>query len=374
MSTPKRIDMHCHVGLLGDEYPQWGRISPHLQSTIAYKIFLLYARVPEDQVCDRVLREAVEKTIDGCDLDHVVCLALDPVYDRKTGARREDRSNLWVDNAYVLELQRNRSKVLFGASVHPYDPKFEDRVRDCVAKGAVLLKWLPSAQQIDLADPRVKTAVEFLATAKDGGRPLPLLLHVGPEYAIPTTDPRTTSYDFLTWSSWDAVANLLRGKKKWAVPKESAIKANLDAAVRAGAVIIFAHAGLPYFAPRWLKFSEHSDFATVARCVRDSHEGKLGSGRCYADVSAVVTPFRKTYFKDLKELPAERLLFGGDYPVPVFELSADVGEMWDDFKAVMKGDLDRVVIPEDNLLDVNHRELRVAFPAHPMFTNFANLI
>jgi hypothetical protein len=38
-------------------------------------------------------------------------------------------------------------------------------------------------------------------------------MHVGMEYAIPTSDDRTKSYDFLSWSWWEAVWNLLRGKK-----------------------------------------------------------------------------------------------------------------------------------------------------------------
>jgi hypothetical protein len=32
-----------------------------------------------------------------------------------------------------------------------------------------------------------------------------------------------------------------------------------------------------------------------------------------------------------------------------------------------------VVVPQQNLLDVNLRELRRAFPGHPMFTNFGEL-
>jgi hypothetical protein len=58
----------------------------------------------------------------------------------------------------------------------------------------------------------------------------------------------------------------------------------------------------------------------------------------------------------------------------VFELSADAGEMMADFRAVLNGQLDRIAIPQDNLIDVNHRELEHYFPGHPMFTNFDALL
>jgi hypothetical protein len=58
----------------------------------------------------------------------------------------------------------------------------------------------------------------------------------------------------------------------------------------------------------------------------------------------------------------------------VFELSADLDEVIEDFKAVMDGQWERVVVPEDNLIDVNYHELQHFFPDHPMFTNFHTLL
>ena len=46
-------------------------------------------------------------------------------------------------------------------------------------------------------------------------------------------------------------------------------------------------------------------------------------------------------------------------------------EMMADFEAMLKGNFGRIIIPQDNLLDVNLRELRNAFPGHPLFYNFA---
>ncbi len=43
------IDAHMHVGLLGDKWPAWGKFSPWYQKQIVYKIFLLYAKIKEEE-------------------------------------------------------------------------------------------------------------------------------------------------------------------------------------------------------------------------------------------------------------------------------------------------------------------------------------
>ena len=368
------IDAHCHVGLLGDKYSQWGCMPEWFQQELVYRVFLLYVGLDPDNVSDDKLREATESVLSETELDHVVCLALDPVYDQK-GHPDPHSSPMWVSNDYILDLRRTvGDKVLLGASVHPYDPDFRDRVRHYVAEGAVLLKWLPSAQQFDPADERVREALIFLATVKDGS-PLPLLLHVGPEYALESSDSRTSSYDYLSWTFWDEIGNRLRGSGKWHRPRLEQVHDNLRAGLRKGAVIIFAHCGLPYYAPNLLsKIAEHSDLDQIRQYLYDFPADGSAGGRCYADVSALATPFRKSYFDDIRNLPPESLVFGSDFPTPVFELSADLGEMMEDFRAMLGGDLKRIIIPEDNLLDVNYRELENYFGDHPMFTNFSSLM
>ncbi len=367
------IDMHCHVGLLGDEFPQWGQFSDSYRKELVYKIFLLYAGIKESEVSDKTIRARTEEILGAAKLDHIVCLALDPVY-HPDGQRMLNLSNFWVDNDYILDLQRTiGDKIMLGASVHPYDVEFEARVKKYVDKGAVLLKWLPSSQQINLGDDIIRRRLRFLATCRDG-EALPLLLHTGPEYAIPSTDERTFTYDFLSWSFWDGFRNFFRSKK-WHVPDLTKVHRNLRTGLQAGATIIFAHCGLPYFAPNiFKKLLEHSDFKTVRQFLNDYPANGSRKGRCFADVSACATPFRESYFQDIRDLPAESLLFGSDFPTPVFELSADLKEVWQDFKAVLGGDFKRIIIPEDNLLDVNLHELRHAFPGHPMFTNFGKLV
>lgn len=366
-NLPMRIDMHVHVGVLGDlpGYERYGHISLWMRKQLTYRIMLLYAGVPMGQASDRSLEDAVIKTVTESGMDRVVCLALDPVYE-PDGTRREEFANMWVANEFIIErlIPRGNGKILLGASVHPYDKRFDQRLQTCITSGAVLLKWLPSAQWINLASPIVRTRLESLAAAK-----LPLLLHVGAEYAIMTTDPATSSYDFLSWDWLDRLRNQLRRKsERWSTPDIPKVLDNLKHGVEKGATIILAHCGLPYFAPRFLGFLEHSDLKPVRQFLR--MPAGANGGSFYADVSALITPFRKSFFGDVRKLPASQLLTGSDFPVPVFELSADIKENLADFRAMIDdGDLDRILVPQDNLLDVNWRELKHAFGEHPMFRN-----
>ncbi len=365
------VDCHMHVGVIGDRWPEFGRLSDWYRQQLTYKIFLLYARVPADQASDTTLHEATVRAISTTAVNRVVCLALDHVYDR-SGQPQKGASHVWVANEYVRFLQKEvGEKILFGASVHPFDPNFEKRVAKCVDDGAVLLKWLPSAQQFRMGDDRVGKALAFLAKAR-GGKPLPLLLHCGAEYAIPTSNEKTWTYDFISWNWLDRIKNLFG---KWDTPDIRGTERNLKSALDAGAVIILAHCGLPYFSVRLFgDLLEHSDLDAVKEWLKISAKGS-SAGKCYADVSALCTPFRKSYFSEIATLPVDYLLYGSDFPTPAFELYANAAEVETDFNAIMKGQVERVIIPEDNLLDVNYRQLQQAFPGHPLFTNFArNLV
>jgi hypothetical protein len=368
------IDAHVHVGLRGDTYGL-GAFSEYFMAQPAFKVFLAYARLLGRPITDAVLHDATLAALDGCHLDGVVCLALDPVHD-PDGTRREDRSHMWVDNAYVCRLRDELpQRVLPGASVHPYRRDFADEVRRWVDQGAVLLKWLPSAQAIDLAEPAVGTRMRELAHLGPGGGPLPLLLHVGGEYAIPPADPTLPSLNFHSWSVWDALGKLLRGRGAWVRPRVREIEANLRAAAAEGAIIIFAHLGLPYFVSGWLAgVLEHSDFEVVRAYLTRAAERAGNRRRYFSDVSSCCTPFRKPYFGQIAALPADALLFGSDFPTPVFQLSADLKQNLADLRAAIEGEPERLIVPEGNLLDVNRAELARAFPGHAMFTNFGALL
>ena len=371
---PEVVDMHFHVAVRGDSDPKNGGLTEKLRNLWpVYDIILMYLGIGRgDDTDEQFEKRGIEEIVRSKRVGRVVCLAQDPVYDRD-GKRREGKSPFWVSNAYVRDLCRRpelQGLALYGASVHPFRTEFEADVEECVADGAVLMKWLPSAQQFSLEDPKVRKALKFLATAKQG-KPLPLLLHVGYEGANPTSKAYTKSYDYLSWGFWDKFRNFWRfGDKKWHDPVIPEVRRTLDEGLEAGAVIIMAHAGLPYFAAH-AAFLEHSDFPVVREYLERTARGETGKGRCYADVSACATPFRQAYFDDIAKLPPDLVLFGSDFPTPVFELSAGLDEAWRDFKDVLKGRLERIVVPNERMIDANYTQLAHYFPDHPMFTNFA---
>lgn len=312
-------DIHFHAAVLGDDpaFGRYGRIAPWMRRGAAWHSMLRNAGIRS--VSDIDFQEAIERALDRHPSDRVVVLALDPVRS-PGGQRRKDLSSMWLDGSYVTDVLRPTfpRKVLYGASVHPYDPMFSYRVsRERLEQGAVLCKWLPSAQRIDLSHPLVGSALEALARAE-----LPLLLHVGPEYAIPSSDPRTASYDYLSWGRMDRIRNLLRRpSRRLFAPDVEGIRRNLERGLMAGGKIVFAHCGLPYFAPRALSFLEHSELDEVSRYLRDFRPDGIFPRSAFADVSACSTPIRQTYFPDLQKLPRGSLLFGSDWPTPSLTIS-----------------------------------------------------
>lgn len=129
------------------------------------------------------------KWIEDCQVDRVVLLALDSVY-LPDGNLDKRNTRIFVSNESVAKLTLRSSKIMFGASVHPYR---KDAIREIarVAKmGACLMKWIPSAQNIE---PDSKACFEFYEALAE--YKLPLLTHVGVEHALPTfkhshNDPR----------------------------------------------------------------------------------------------------------------------------------------------------------------------------------------
>lgn len=90
-----------------------------------------------------------------------------------------------VPHDWVFEVCRRHPELLPGPSVHPARPDALEVLDDCIARGAVLLKWLPSTQGMDPADPRHRP---FYRRMADAG--LPLLVHSGgSENTFPEVDP-----------------------------------------------------------------------------------------------------------------------------------------------------------------------------------------
>ena len=106
--------------------------------------------------------------------------AFDDAHD-DAGQARPDWSTFHVPDAYAAKVAATvPERFAWVASVHPYREDALERLDQAIAGGALAIKWLPSAMNIDLRDARLKRYYERLASAK-----MPLIVHCGEEHAVP---------------------------------------------------------------------------------------------------------------------------------------------------------------------------------------------
>lgn len=203
-----------------------------------------------------------------------VLLGMDGVYD-SAGKLDEQSTEFLICNDYVLNLAREYPGDFWaGVSVNPGRRDAIDELQRCAAGGAKLVKWLPNAQRFDPGDRRYIPFYRELARLK-----IPLLSHVGFEFSLIGTDQ----------SAGDP--NKLR------------------IALDEGVTVIAAHG-----CSHGLIFREkfYSTFLDLAH----------GYDNFFSDISALSLPNRLGMLFRLRRHPElhHRLLFGTDYPLPVFRL------------------------------------------------------
>lgn len=92
-----------------------------------------------------------------------------------------DWTTFHVPDAYAQQVAAALpQRFAWVASIHPYRPDALARLDAAIRGGAVAVKWLPSAMNIDPRDPRCRPFCERLAQAG-----LPLIVHCGEEKAAP---------------------------------------------------------------------------------------------------------------------------------------------------------------------------------------------
>ena len=262
------IDVHVHTCALN---PAHGATSQRLLNSLAFRFMRWRLGIKRlDYSVDEHLEHALRQTILGTrKLDAAVILAFDAVH---TSDGRLDAGNthFYVKNDYAAELcQRNPRTMLFGCSVHPYRKDALAELQRCIARGAVLMKWLPLTQCFNPADPRCFPLYEALAH-----HGVPLLSHTGGENALPTLDPTVDDPMLL-------------------LP-----------ALERGVTVIAAHCGTR--ASPWGK--DH--LPAFLRLARE-HE------RFYGDTSALNLPTRSYAYGPILSDPRVRakLVHGSDWPI-----------------------------------------------------------
>ncbi len=201
-----------------------------------------------------------------------VLLAMDGVYGQNGNADLTNTDFL-VSNDYVLQVTKSfPNDFLAGVSVNPMRGDAVEEVQRCAEAGASLVKVLPNAQQFDPGDRRF---IPFYRAVAQTG--LPLLSHVGYEFS-------------------------LIGKDQSAGDPEK-LRVPLDE----GVTVIAAH-GCSYGLIFREKF--YPTFLDLARRYKNF----------FSDISALTLPNRVGMLIRLRNQADlhDRLLFGTDFPLPVF--------------------------------------------------------
>jgi uncharacterized protein len=97
------------------------------------------------------------------------------------GAAQPDSTTFHVPDRHARAVVTSHAERFgFVASIHPYAADALQRLNDAIANGALAIKWLPSAMNIDPRDKRCRPFYDRLAASR-----VPLIIHFGEEQAVP---------------------------------------------------------------------------------------------------------------------------------------------------------------------------------------------
>ena len=245
----------------------------------------------DNQYVDRLVR--LIRTVEGHGKSYL--LAFDRHY-RPDGTIDAERSNFYTPNEYVVRLSEAHPDLFLPAiSVHPYRPDWRQELEKWALRGARLIKWLPNAQGMDPADPKLDGYYAMMKRYD-----MTLLSHAGEEQAVEAGD-------------FQELGNPLR------------LRRPLDQGVR----VIVAHAA---------SLGDNDDLdnpgsraASFDLFMRMMDNPKY-EGLLFGEISAmlqfnrfpdpILTLMRR---KDLHH----RLVNGSDYPVPAVNFLINTGDMVD---------------------------------------------
>jgi predicted TIM-barrel fold metal-dependent hydrolase len=309
-----KIDMHCHVlgngkNILNVDNDIYYDIADHPMGSFDARK-LLVKNIVTNVILDNISKEGGKITdkeikaddyfkmmksllVNSTEIDAVVLLAMDGIFN--TDPSHElmiKETELFVSNKYLYkkicelnnEFQNSnddrikKKRFLFGASVSPNRSDWESELEYvCTQTDAVLLKWIPSAMHINVDNQEHRPFYEMLRRYN-----LPLLCHVGPEYA------------FIEGVSQESLDNY-----KF-----------LETPLSYGVKVIAAHCDLPYFP------TDKNDLDGFIDFIKKWNNGT--EIKLWADTSALTASTRIMFLeKIINNILPEWLLNGSDFPVPI---------------------------------------------------------
>lgn len=263
--------MHCHTAGIGAG-GSGCFVSPAMRDSVKFSIYLRSFGVTREELerkGDAIIVDRLSERLAGSGrVGRGVVLALDGVIDA-SGELDRAATEIYVPDEFVAAEVARHGNLLFGASVNPYRRDALARLEWAKAHGAVLVKWLPSIQHIDPADPRLVPFYRKLVELR-----LPLLSHTGSEHSFTRAD--------------DALCDPER----------------LRLALEQGVTVIAAHAATTG------RYEGEPTLDRLARLARQYPN-------LYADVSSLTQLNKHTHLRRVLARPElrGRLIYGSDYPL-----------------------------------------------------------
>jgi len=284
----------CHAHLIGTGDSASGiYVNPRTESLLnpgeyARRLFFLNAGCVHEEKkgsVDRAYVERMHNLADGMKPGFKLLLfAFERAFD-DGGQPDLAHSMFYVPDAYTRDTAKKHAKYFeWAASVHPYRADALDALDGARKDGAVAVKWLPSAMNIDPASKRCDAFYDFLSKNN-----IPLIVHAGEERAV-------------TGSEMHDYGNPLR------------LRRALDAGVR----VVVAHCA-SIGEDRDLDKGEAGPYVESFLLFERLMKVKSLEGRLFGDISAVTQRNRAgpnlVRIVETGEWHA-RLLNGSDYPLP----------------------------------------------------------
>lgn len=172
------IDFHVHTAGLG--YGDSGCfVNDEMRDNFRFKFYLMAMGTSlkelekeGDQIVVKKISDAVAQSKV---VNKAVILSLDGVVD-ENGELDKSKTQIYVPNDYVYTQTQRYPNLLFAASINPYRKDAIERLVDAKAKGAILVKWIPSIMYIDPADEKLIPFYQKMVELN-----IPLLTHTGME-------------------------------------------------------------------------------------------------------------------------------------------------------------------------------------------------
>ena len=180
------VDIHTHIACI-DQKNNGCFISKEMINNIRFRYYLKSLGIKQEDIKNgtadkKMISNLVQLIKNSKRLSKAVILAMDGVINTE-GELDKGKTELYIPNEYILEVSKNYSELLYGASINPYRKDALELLEQAYQNGAVLIKWLPNIMHINPSD---KSLIPFYKKMKSYG--IPLLTHTGFEHSFTRSD------------------------------------------------------------------------------------------------------------------------------------------------------------------------------------------